>query len=603
MCGIVGMVGGEDVSARLLHALSNLEYRGYDSCGAALFDGAELKVRKNVGTVEEVIRKEALAELHGAVGIAHTRWATTGAVTQANAHPHLGGPGRFAVVHNGILSNYRSVKQRLVAAGYQFVSETDTEVFAHALDAHFRDCGEVEEALARTTREFEGAYAIVVLSRDHPDRLLAVRDRTPLVIGVGPGRNYIASDPNAFIADTQKMVPIEDGEIAVVTRSGYALKRLRDGDPIARTPITLAWSGEVARKGGYPHFMLKEIHEQPQAVRAALAADPATLRALAERLARAERAYLIGVGTTYYVAMLGQYLARRDAELFAPALSSDEFEHVALVDERTQVLAISQSGETYDTMRALRFAAERGARTAAILNVMGSTLYRTVDLPLLQASGPEVCVVSTKAALAQMVLLSRLAIELGRVRGTLSEADARGREAELGLLPEVIDRILNEQSGLVRELARRHMRIRNWMVLGRGLYYPLALESALKVKEVSYLHAEGMPGGFLKHGTLSLVGDDMFTLVLMPPPADKDLYEQSLTSAEEVKARRGTVIGFTYRADAEVFDHTVVLPSVPSGIAHLPPLILSQLFAYFLAVQLRHDPDKPRFLAKSVTVA
>jgi glucosamine--fructose-6-phosphate aminotransferase (isomerizing) len=430
-----------------------------------------------------------------------------------------------------------------------------------------------------------------------------VRERTPLVIGLGSGRNYIASDPNAFIADTQKMVPIEDGEIAVVTRSGYALKKLQSGDPIARAPITLAWSGELARKGGYPHFMLKEIHEQPQAARAALAVDRAALRALAERLAAAERTYLIGVGTTFYVALLGQYLARRDADFFAAAVSSDEFEHVAVVDERTQVLAISQSGETYDTLRALRFASERGARSAAILNAMGSTLYRNVDLPILQGSGPEVGVVSTKAALAQMVLLSRLAIELGRVRGTLGEAEAGAREAELKLLPAVIDRILNEQSGLVRELGRRHMGIRNWMVLGRGPYYPLALESALKVKEVSYLHAEGMAGGFLKHGTLSLVADDLYTLVLMPPKADKDLYEQSLTSAEEVKARRGTVIGFAYKSDPEVFDHAVVLPEVPAGIAHLPPLILAQLFAYFLALQLRRDPDKPRFLAKSVTVA
>jgi glucosamine--fructose-6-phosphate aminotransferase (isomerizing) len=603
MCGIVGIVAAEDIGARLLAALSNLEYRGYDSCGAALFDGERLRVRKNVGTVEEVIRKEALAELHGTIGIAHTRWATTGAVTKPNAHPHLGGDGRFAVVHNGILSNYRSVKERLIGEGYAFVSETDTEVFAHALDANYWQCRDLEEALARTTREFEGAYAIVVLSRDQPDRLLAVRERTPLVIGLGPGRNYIASDPNAFIADTQEMVPIEDGEIAVVTRTGYALKRLRDGDSVTRAPITLAWTGEVARKGGYPHFMLKEIHEQPHAVRTALAADPAALRELAQRLAAADRVYLIGAGTTYYVALLGQYLARRDAEFFAPAVSSDEFEHVALVDERTQVLAISQSGETYDTLRALRFASERGARTAAILNVMGSTLYRSVDLPILQGSGPEVCVVSTKAALAQMVFLSRLAIELGRVRGTLGEAQAREREAELQVLPAAIDRILNEQSGLVRELARQSTRIRNWMVLGRGLYYPLALESALKVKEVSYLHAEGMAGGFLKHGTLSLVADDLFTLVLMPPKADKDLYEQSLTSAEEVKARRGTVIGFTYKSDPEVFDHTVVLPAVPTAVAHLPPLILAQLFAYFLAVQLRRDPDKPRFLAKSVTVA
>ena len=381
------------------------------------------------------------------------------------------------------------------------------------------------------------------------------------------------------------------------------MKSVRTGEVVEKTITVIPWDSELSRKGGYPHYMLKEIHEQPQAVRSALNIDTEQIGAVADMIMAARRVHLLGVGTTYYVALLGQYLLASLADMDVPAMSSDEFRHLDRSDTDSLVLAISQSGETYDTVMSLRHAKARGAKTAALVNVVGSSIARLVDRVILQGSGPEVCVVSTKAALVQMILLVRLAIEMGTRRKVLSAAQRCEFEAALAALPAEIETILNEKSGLIRAAAYRHARVANWLFLGRGIYYPIALESALKMKEVTYVHAEGMPGGFLKHGTLSLVDNKLYTMVFVPPPSAGELHAMTMSSVEEVKARGGFVFGFNYDTAEDIFSDHLVLESPHELTAPFLPLVGAQLFAYFTATALKRNVDKPRSLAKSVTVA
>jgi glucosamine--fructose-6-phosphate aminotransferase (isomerizing) len=457
--------------------------------------------------------------------------------------------------------------------------------------------------LVSALRSLQGSYALAMITTHDPERIFCARNESPLIIGVGSESNYVGSDFNAFIDYTKNTVILEDGEYGIVSRDSYSVKSLRTGEVIEKTITVVPWDSELSRKGGYPHYMLKEIHEQPQALRSALCIDAGEIAALADMMQEARRVYLLGVGTTYYVALLGQYLLAAVADMDVTALSSDEFRHLDKSDAHSLVLAISQSGETYDTLMSLRHAKERGAKSAAIINVMGSSIGRMVDRVILQGSGPEVCVVSTKAALIQMVLLARLAIELGTRRGVLSATVRQEYEAALAALPEEIETILNEKSGLIRAAAYRHAHVQNWLFLGRGIYYPIALEAALKMKEVTYVHAEGMPGGFLKHGTLSLVDERFYTLVFLPPPTVGELYGMTLSSVEEVKARGGFVFGLTFDGGEDIFDDRVTLASRHPFTAPFLPLVAAQLLAYFTATALKRNVDKPRSLAKSVTVA
>ncbi|MFN8627504.1 MAG: glutamine--fructose-6-phosphate transaminase (isomerizing) [Candidatus Binatia bacterium] len=629
MCGIAAVVSFHPIADRLYEGVRHLEYRGYDSCGVAFLQNHHIEIRKNVGTVDEVDSTEQLRRLQAQVGIAHTRWATHGRVTRENAHPHHSCHGDFAVVHNGIVANHKVLREALLHAGHRFQSETDTEIIAHLIEQRFSECGDVERAFVSALRALEGGYALAVITTHDPERVFCARNESPLIIGVGTESNYVGSDFNAFIDYTKNTVILEDGEYGIVSRDSYSVKNLRTGEVLDKEITVVPWDAELSRKGGYPHFMLKEIHEQPQAVRSALCIDAAEIGALADMLLDARRIYLLGVGTTYYVALLGQYLLASVADLDAVALSSDEFRHLDKSDAHSLVLAISQSGETYDTLMSLRHAKERGAKTAAIVNVMGASIARLVDRVILQGSGPEVCVVSTKAALVQMVLLARLAIEVGARRGALAAPVRRQYERALADLPEEIETILNEKSGLIRAAAYRHAQMQNWLFLGRGIYYPIALEAALKMKEVTYVHAEGMPGGFLKHGTLSLVDDKLYTLVFVPPAQraelqaetfsccggvppfpihlnpqqGADLHAMTLSSVEEVKARGGYVFGLTVNGADEIFDECVSLAARHEFTAPFLPLVAAQLLAYFTATALRRNVDKPRSLAKSVTVA
>ena len=598
MCGISGIVGQDIISSALLDSIRNLEYRGYDSCGVAIVTRTGLVVRKDVGTVDEVHRRIPLDEVAGAVGIAHTRWATHGAVTRDNAHPHTSCAGDFAVVHNGIIANYRHLREELTSEGHEFRSSTDTETIVHLVEKYRRSMGSLERAFAKALGRLEGSYAVAMVSIHEPDRIYCARFESPLLIGTAPDATYLGSDVNAFLGFTRSVIALEDGQYAILLPGQVCVKDIATRQIQPKTPLEIDWNVESAQKGGHPHFMIKEIHEQPQTVVRALEVDAAAIEELAATIARHRQTYLVGVGTTYYVAQMAQYYFSALAGTFIPVISSDEFRSLAHVDRDTLVIAISQSGETYDTLDAIRFAKDRGARTAAICNVMGASLPRLVDHAIIQGSGPEICVVSTKAALGQIVVLLRVAAALGRRSGETDEAVTR----ELRALPDAIQQLLDERSGEIAALATRHCHVGNWLFLGRGIYYPVALESALKMKEVTYLHAEGMPAGFLKHGTLSLIDESFYTVMLAPAKQEAPLYTATMGNAEEVKARGGYLIGSLSDDNGEIFDEHIRLPKAAPLLAPLLHLVGLQLFAYFTAVALQRNVDRPRSLAKSVTV-
>lgn len=600
MCGIIGVVGSNRVAAKLLTGLVNLEYRGYDSCGLATIHGNGIEVRKDTGIVEEVSKKLHFLEMEGDIGIAHTRWATHGGVTQANAHPHRSQSGSFVIIHNGIISNYKELKTALINEGFTFQSETDSEVAANLLEYNYRVTGNVEAALVRTAKRIEGTYAMLVLSTHDPEHIYAARLESPLILGIGTDGNYVGSDINAFINFTKNAVPLDNGEYVIIGRDSYQIKNLISGEQVTKKSFTVPWDASESQKGGYPHYMLKEIHEQPQAIGQVLAIDDEEINKLADRIVRARNVYLIGVGTTYYVSLFGQYAFSRLAGLFAPAVSADEFEHTTIITPETLTIATSQSGETYDTLRALQFARGGEGQTAAIVNVIGSSMTRLVNQTIIQGSGPEICVISTKAAMAQMLILLRLAARVALLTGRNEEERRLLLEAARSL-PQAVRRILNEHSGIIRNIALNHLKINNWIFLGRGRYFPIAMESALKMKEVSYVHSEGMPAGFLKHGTLALIDKKVNTLVFSPSREEKDLFDTTHSSAEEVNARGGHVVGLCFEEDP-VYHERIVIPELHPLLNPLLQLVAGQLFSYFTAVALDRNIDKPRSLAKSVTV-
>jgi glucosamine--fructose-6-phosphate aminotransferase (isomerizing) len=606
MCGISGIAGFKNIGAPLLDSIRHLEYRGYDSCGVAILGSHGIEVRKNIGSVDEVNERERLSEPEGKIGIAHTRWATHGGVTKENTHPHLSCKGDFAIVHNGIISNYQEIKKELIHEGHKFCSETDTEVIVHLIEKYFSASGDVEKSFVRAIKRLDGTYAVALVTTHDKDKIFCAKKESPLVIGLGDETNYIGSDFNAFIAYTKNAVALDDDEYAVVSRDSYFIKNTISGETVRKKIIEINWDSDMAKKGGYPHYMLKEIYEQPQCVINAMQVDKALIEKVSDMIAKSRQVYLIGAGTTYYVSLMAEYHFSSLAGIFAPAISSDEFKNLGRVDKDTLVIAISQSGETYDTLSALKHAKAKGAKTAAVVNVMGSSIARLVDLPVMQGSGPEICVISTKAALSQMIILILIALEVAIRNKKINIKDKFEIERHLSKLPEIIQKVLNEKSGFIHTIAHKYSHINNWLYLGRGKYYPIALESSLKMKEVAYVHAEGMPAGFLKHGTIALIDERLYSIMFMPPKSDEELYKLSAGSAEEIKARKGFIIGFHFGekgGDEKLFNEEIVLPKVHEIIAPFLELVVSQLFAYFTAVALKRNIDKPRSLAKSVTVA
>lgn len=607
MCGISGVISLNDITGRLVSSIRNLEYRGYDSCGVALINGAKaLQILKNIGAVEEVSEREGFLKLKGSAGIAHTRWATHGGVTKENAHPHTSCGGDFSITHNGIVSNHSKLRSALAKKGHKFVSETDTEVIVHLVEEYYKKLGSVEKAFINALRDLDGTYAVAMISSHEPERIYCARNESPLLIGLGDDANYIASDFNAFIDFTKNAVFLEDDEYAIVTSDSHSIKSLSTGESRTRKVQKLLWDSEMAQKGGFPHYMLKEIYEQPQVVTNAMEIDRELVRGLARLAVEKKRVFFTGVGTTFYVAQFGQYYMSEYAGILPTVISSDEFKFLSQVDKDSLTLAISQSGETYDTLTALRHSKEKGSATAAIVNVMGSSMARMVDHLILQGSGPEICVISTKAAFAQMIILARVALEAGVMNKTITARKARALEKDLLGIPAAIEKILNEKSGFINNIAQQQSHIRHWLFLGRGKYYPLARESALKMKEVAYVHAEGMPSGFLKHGTIALIDDQLNSIVFAPPQEEKELFRLTMSSAEEIRARGGYVLGLTFKSRSREklpFSEEIQLPKTPPFAAPFLQMVVAQLLSYFTAVTLKRNIDRPRSLAKSVTVA
>ena len=604
MCGISGIVHSENFGRNLLNSIRNLEYRGYDSCGVAVIQNGKIDLRKNIGGIDDVNLKERLDQMQGKIGIAHTRWATHGGVTQENAHPHLSANRKFAVVHNGIISNYQQLRERLLSEGVCFDSLTDTEVFVNLLEKSYTECNDLEQAFLAALQQIEGSFSIVMLSSHDPEHLYCVKKESPLLLGLGEGCNYVGSDINAFLEYTKKAIVLDEGEYVILGPNEYQVRSLKTGKKLKKNVLHIDWDLETSKKGGFSHYMLKEIFDEPQTVRQGMQIPKEQIVAMAEMFADSSRSYMMGVGTTYYVASISQYYFSALADCYYSALSSDEFS-VVDIKQGDMVLAISQSGETYDTKTALVYAKERGAKTAAIVNVMGSAISMMVDQVIMQGSGPEICVVSTKAALAQTFIMVRVALELGLIRRKIKQKEYKKFQNEMQEFSELIEIVLNEQSGFVRNIARDTSHVEHWLFLGCGVYYPVAMESALKMKEVTYQHAEGMPAGFLKHGTLSMVEPALHTLFFVPPPEQKELHKRTLIAMEQVKSRGGTVIAIIFQGDElaqKLASQSINLPAVNTLIAPLLQMIIAQMFAYYAALDLGRNIDKPRNLAKSVTV-
>jgi len=611
MCGIVGYVGERDAVGILLDGLGRLEYRGYDSAGLVVQAGASLVVRRSVGKIARLRQVIEGAPVAGRTALGHTRWATHGRPSDANAHPHVDCRGRVAVVHNGILENYLELKGKLEAEGHTFRSETDTEVMAHLVESELPRCGDLVSAVKAALRQIRGAYAFCLLSADEPGRIIAAkRGGGAVVVGLGDGEVFVASDIPAVIPHTRQVVILEDDEVAVIGRDGLAISTL-EGASVERTPSVIAWDAAMAQKGGYDHFMLKEIHEQPEAVaatfRGRVNAETGEVRIpeanlTPELVARLRRVVLVSCGTSYHAGLVARLMIERLAGLSAEVDLASEFRYRdPVVGPDTLVVAISQSGETADTLGAAKTARLKGASVLAITNIVGSALAREADGVIYTHAGPEIGVASTKTFTATITAAYVLALALGLQRGALTATEAQKRASELLEIPGIMTESLRHQEP-VAELARRLFRHENFLYLGRGVHYPIALEGALKLKEISYIHAEGYAGGEMKHGPIALIDETMPVVALVPRDGT---YERMAGNVEEVKARGGRIIAVAHPGDtamARRADHVLEVPPAVDLLAPLVTVIPLQLLAYHIAIARGCDVDQPRNLAKSVTV-
>jgi glucosamine--fructose-6-phosphate aminotransferase (isomerizing) len=611
MCGIVGYVGDKSAVQIIVEGLRRLEYRGYDSAGVAVLQDGTLHVRRAAGkmkNLDAVLRERPVS---GTLGIGHTRWATHGRPSEENAHPHTDCDGNLVVVHNGILENYVEIKERLLADGHTFRSETDTEVLAHLVEHYLKQTGRLERAVKRALGDVTGAYAIGVVCASAPDRLIAAKQGAgSVVVGLGRGEMFVASDIPAILSHTRDVVILEDHEVAVVTASGVEISTL-DGEPVQREPVKILWDPIMAEKGGYRHFMLKEIYEQPRAITDTFRGrispetgnvvlpdvnlDPSTI-------AETRRVVFVACGTAYHASMLGRWMVERLAGIPADVDLASEFRYRdAIVGPDTLIVAVSQSGETADTIGAVKAAKLRGCPVLAITNVVGSALAREATAVLSMHAGPEIGVASTKAFLTMVVSAYLLGLWLGRQRGTLPPADVKKRIHDLVEIPRLVETVI-EHDAKIAALARELSSAQDFLYLGRGLQYPVALEGALKLKEISYIHAEGYAGGEMKHGPIALIADRLPVVALVPRDSS---YDRMLGNIEEVRARDGLVIAVCQPGDKAVAakaDHVIEVPAAAELLMPILTTIPLQLLAYHIAVRRGCDVDQPRNLAKSVTV-
>jgi glucosamine--fructose-6-phosphate aminotransferase (isomerizing) len=608
MCGIIGYIGDRPAVPVLLDGLRRLEYRGYDSAGLAVVNGSGIEIRKAAGKIGRLAELIARSPVHGRVGIGHTRWATHGHPSDDNAHPHADCDGRIVVIHNGIIENFLELRSALAARGHVFKSDTDTEVLAHLIEETYN--GDLPAAVERAVAQATGAYALVVLAADEPDKIVAVRMISPLVIGLGADETVLASDATALLPYTRDVVIVEDGEIAVITRGGARLSRI-GGGPVERAPMRITWDAAAAEKGGYAHFMLKEIHEQPRVLQETMMGRLPDDRRISldgvqltpDAVREIDKIWLIACGTAHHAGLVGRLLIEQLARAPAEADLASEFRYRdPLAGPRTIALAISQSGETADTIAAAREARARGARTVAVANVLGSTLAREASDVLYTRAGPEIAVCSTKAYVTQLAALAMFAGALGQARGTLSAPAVTSLIRALRALPTQAQTVLRLEPEIIR-LAERLHGVEDAFFVGRGFDFPVAMEGSLKFKEISYIHSEAFAGGELKHGTLALVVPGVLVVALATQPA---LVDKIANNIQQVRARGAEVVGVATAATAgAVRPHVDRLLEIPATDPLLTPVlsvIPLQLFAYHVARLRGNDVDQPRNLAKSVTV-
>lgn len=607
MCGIVGYIGENSASPILLDGLKKLEYRGYDSAGIAVFDKGRVEVVKSKGRIADLENKlSEVGGLTGSVGIGHTRWATHGAPTDVNAHPHKGGNGQVTLVHNGIIENYIELKAMLETAGYVFVSETDTEVLAHLFAYYYK--GDGVEAMRKVMQTVRGSYATAVLTADAPDRIIAAKKDSPLIVGKGEGENFLASDIPAVLKHTRDCFLLEDGEIAVLTKSDIAFFTAA-GDPVQKEIYHVTWDAQAAEKGGYAHFMKKEIAEQPAAVRDTLSGrlqggkiEIPELHMTDEEIQNIGKIHIVACGSAWHVGMAAKYIFETVAGIPCETDLASEFRYRDPIIRKGDIcIVISQSGETADTLAALREARRKGAHTISIVNVVASTIARESDDVIYTMAGPEIAVATTKAFSAQLCVVYLLTLRFAKAVGRLSEAQEAAQCAQLLKLPEEIEGLLALDADMAA-LAKQFALAKNVFFIGRGLDYAISLEGSLKLKEISYIHSEAYAAGELKHGTISLIEEGTPVVAVA---TQESLFEKTLGNIKEVRARGAKVIALVsgeHREVAEFADHVIHVPQAPSMLLPSLNVIPLQIFAYYMALERGCDVDKPRNLAKSVTV-
>ncbi|AEH06960.1 glutamine--fructose-6-phosphate aminotransferase [Methanothermococcus okinawensis] len=632
MCGIIGYIGNRKASEILLKGLKRLEYRGYDSCGIGIIDNNNLIIKKDVGRVEEVAKKEDFLGLNGNVAIGHNRWATHGHVSKENAHPHTDCKAELCIVHNGIISNYKKLKKELISKGHKFKSQTDSEVIVHLIEEELKKYKNPSEedyinAVKEVSKKLEGSYAILILNKNFPHLLVGLKNESPLILGVKEDECFLGSDISAFLEWTKEIIPLEDGDIVVLRKYNpnnncnsskinnksinnknnnksdkigavsvsYSIYNKNNNITNERKKITINWDIESAEKAGYDHFMLKEIMEEPDVVKNSSIICNDEIKELAKALHEYNRIYIVAMGTSLHASMIAEYWFSKLNKLVI-ACDSSEFLIKGIVDKNTLVIGITQSGETYDTVKAIKYAKEKGAKTATIVNVLGSTATREADITIMMGSGIEISVCATKTYLSQLMILYRLFIEYGEIIGK----DMSLYRNELKNIPEYIKEVISEKERInIKNIAKK-LTAKNYIFISKGINLPNALEGALKFKEITYLHAEGMSSGFLKHGTISLIDENMDTIALVPP-SNSNLFNSVVSNIEEIKARNGKVVGIS-PVDIDMVDYLIKIPNVLEEVSPFVYAPACQLLAYYKAVELGRDVDKPRGLAKSVTV-
>jgi len=608
MCGIIGYIGKKEALPIIVEGLKRLEYRGYDSAGIVIFNkNNNPQVIKTKGKIRDLEEKLKSEQIQGTFGIGHTRWATHGKPSDINAHPQWDCKKKIFVVHNGIIENYLELKEKLQREGHKFISETDTEVLAHLIEKYFAK--NLEEAVRLALKEVIGAYAIAVVSSLDPQKIVFARQSSPLIVGLGDKENFVASDAPAILGYTKEVIYLDDGEMGVITPNDFRIFNL-DHKPINKTSYYLEWSVQQAEKGGYPHFMLKEIMEEPEVIENAIRgrmivgeglAKLGGIERIADKLKEIDRLIIVGMGTALLAGKIGEYMIEEYAQVPVEIENASEFRYKKPVLRKNDaILAISQSGETADTLFAIKEAKRKGILTLGIINVVGSSIAREVDAGIYNHAGPEIGVAATKSFISQLAVLALLTVFLGRQREMSLIIGKRILE-ELTKIPDFIRKIL-EQKEEIKKLAERYYQYNNFLFLGRKYNYPIALEGALKLKEISYIHAEGYPAGEMKHGPIAMIDENFPSFVIAPKDS---VYEKMISNIQEIKARNGRVIAITTKGNKEIeklVDDCIYIPKTLEMLTPILSVIPLQLFAYYISVLKGLDPDKPRNLAKSVTV-